>query len=149
MTLLDEINAAINSAMKAQQSERLVPLRMLKTALVNRRIEKGRELDQSESLQVVSTLVKQRRDSIDQFTTGGRRDLADKEAAEIKVLEAYLPPAVDAEEIERTVEQAISDTGASGPQDLCKVMKAAMSKLASRGVDGQAVNAIVRKKLTE
>ena len=147
MSLTNEISAAINQAMKAQDQARLVPLRMLKTALINRRIEKGHELDAAEALQVVSTLVRQRRDSIDQFTKGGRADLADKEAAEIRVLEGYLPPAVDPREIEDAVAKAIAETGASSARDLGKVMKAAMARLAGRGVDGRIVNELARTKL--
>ena len=147
MSLTDEINTAINQAMKAQAQARLVPLRMLKTALVNRRIEKGRELDAAESLQVVSMLVKQRRDSIDQFTRGGRMDLAAKEAAEIEVLETYLPPAIDPGELESAVDDAIRETGASSAKDLGKVMKAAMARLAGKGVDGKTVSELARRKL--
>ena len=147
MSLTDEINAAINQAMKAQDQARLIPLRMLKTALVNRRIEKGRDLDAAESLQVVSMLVKQRRDSIDQFTKGGRTDLAAKEAAEITILETYLPPAIDPGELERAVDDAIRETGASSPKDLGKVMKAAMARLAGKGVDGKAVSDLARRTL--
>lgn len=147
MSLTDEINAAINKAMKAQDQARLVPLRMLKTALVNRRIEKRHELDAAESLQVVSSLVKQRRDSIDQFTKGGRADLAAREAAEIGVLEEYLPPALDPREVEDAVDEAITETGASSARDLGKVMKAAMARLAGKGVDGKTVNELARRKL--
>lgn len=147
MSLTDDINQAINQAMKSQDSARLVPLRMLKTALVHRRIEKGHELDAAESLQVVSMLVKQRRDSIDQFTRGGRADLAAKEAAEIAVLETYLPPAVDPADLEQAVDQAIAETGATSPKDLGKVMKSAMTRLAGKSVDGKAVSDLARRKL--
>ena len=148
MSLLDDVNAAINQAMKAKDQERLGPLRMLKAALVNRRVEKGHELDQIESLQIVTTLVKQRREAIEQFGRGGRQDLVDKETAEIRVLETYLPPAVDPGEIERVIEGAIAETGAASPQDLGKVMKVVMSRLAGRGVDGKVVNELVRAKLS-
>src|SRR3954447_8075106 len=125
--------------MRQHDPVRLSALRMLKAALMNREVERGRALDAAESQQVVASLVKQRRDSIDQFTRGGRQDLADKEAAEIKVLEAYLPPAVDPAVIERAVSDAISDTGATTAKDMGKVMKAAMAKLAGQSVDGKAV----------
>ena len=98
--------------------QRLVALRMLKAALMNREVERGRALDENESRQVVSALVKQRRDSIEQFTKGGRKDLADKETAEIAVLESYLPPAVDAADLERAVDDAIASTGASSAKDM-------------------------------
>ena len=104
-------------------------------------------LDDSESLQVVASLVKQRRDSIEQFTKGGRQDLVDKEAAEIRVLEHYLPPAVDAADVERAVVEAIAETGATSAKEMGRVMKAVMAKLAGQTVDGKAVNELVRKKL--
>jgi uncharacterized protein YqeY len=147
MALLDDVSTAIADAMRSQDQTRLVALRMLKAALVNREIERGRALDDAESRQVVSSLVKQRRDSIDQFTKGGRTDLADKEAAEIRVLESYLPPSADPAAIERAVVEAIGETGATSPKDMGRVMKAAMAKLAGQNVDGKAVNELVRQKL--
>jgi uncharacterized protein YqeY len=121
---------------------------MLKAALVNRAVEKGRGLDETESRQVVTALVKQRHDSIDQFTRGGRTDLAQKEAAEIAVLEAYLPAALDPAVVERAVDEAIAETGATSGRDLGRVMKAAMARLAGQAVDGKAVNDLVRRKLS-
>ena len=121
---------------------------MLKAALVNREVEKGRALDENESKQVVTGLVKQRRDSIEQFTRGGRQDLADKEAAEIAVLESYLPAAADPVAVDRAVADAIAETGASSPKDIGRVMKAVMSKLSGQNVDGKTVNEIVRNKLS-
>ena len=147
MSFLDDLTTAIADAMRAHDPVRLGALRMLKAALTNREVERGRALDESESLQVVGSLVKQRRDSIEQFQNGGRQDLADKEAAEIRVLEAYLPPAADPETIERAVAEAIEETGAASPKDMGRVMKAAMAKLASASVDGKTVNEIVRRKL--
>ena len=147
MALIDEVNAAIAASMKAHDQRKLSALRMLKTALVNRAIERGHELDQADSLQVVSSLVKQRRDSIEQFLKGGRKDLADKEAAEIGILEGYLPPAAGPADIERAVEEAIAETGASSAKDLGRVMKVVMAKLAGMGVDGKLVNELVRQRL--
>jgi uncharacterized protein YqeY len=147
MPFIDEINRAIAESMKAKDPARLAPLRMLKAALMNREVERGRALDDAESLQVVSTLVKQRRDSIEQFTSGGRKDLADKEAAEIAVLEGYLPAAVSAADLERAVDAAIASTGAASPKDMGRVMKAVMAELAGKTVDGKAVNELVRRKL--
>jgi len=147
MPFIDEINRAIAESMKAKDPARLAPLRMLKAALMNREVERGRALDDAESLQVVSTLVKQRRDSIEQFTSGGRKDLADKEAAEIAVLEGYLPAAVSAADLERAVDAAIASTGATSPKDMGRVMKAVMAELAGKTVDGKAVNELVRRKL--
>jgi len=134
-------------AMRKQARERLSALRMLKAALVNREVEKGRALDDSESRQVVTALVKQRRDSIEQFTRGGRQDLADKEAAEIAVLESYLPAAADPAAVERAVVETIAETGAASPKDMGRVMKAVMAKLSGQNVDGKTVNELVRKKL--
>jgi uncharacterized protein YqeY len=134
--------------MRKQSAARLSALRMLKAALVNREVEKGRTLDETESKQVVTGLVKQRRDSIDQFTRGGRQDLADKEAAEIAVLESYLPAAADPVAVERAVADALAETGASSPKDIGRVMKAVMSKLSGQNVDGKTVNELVRKRLT-
>jgi uncharacterized protein YqeY len=120
---------------------------MLKTALLNREIERGHPLDDNEQRQVVSSLVKQRRDSIEQFAKGGRQDLVDKETAEIAVLEGYLPPAVGAGDLDRIVDGAIASTGASSAKDMGRVMKAVMAALAGQTVDGKAVNELVRRKL--
>jgi uncharacterized protein YqeY len=147
MGLMDDVNRAIAESMKAKDSARLVPLRMLKAALMNREVERGRILDDAESLQVVSALVKQRRDSIEQFVKGGRQDLADKETAEIAILETYLPAAADSAEIERAVDAAIASTGATSQKDMGRVMKATLAALAGKNVDGKAVNELVRRKL--
>ena len=147
MPLVDEVTAAISDAMRKRDALRLSALRMLKAALMNRSVEKGRELDDHEARQVVSALVKQRKDSIEQFTKGGRQDLADKEAAEILVLENFLPPAADPAAIDRAVAEAIAETGAASPKDLGRVMKAVMLKLAGQHLDGKMVNEFVRKRL--
>ena len=148
MSLEQKLTGDIGTAMKAKDATRLTALRMLKTALMNKSIEKGRALEGTEEMQVVSSLVKQRRDSIEQFNAGGRADLAAKEEAEIAVLEAYLPPAVSAEELDAAVTKAITDTGASGAKDMGKVMKAVMAALSGKTVDGKKVNELVRTKLT-
>jgi uncharacterized protein YqeY len=145
--LVDEVNAAIADAMRKHEPVRLSALRMLKAALMNREVERGRALDDADARQVVASLVKQRKDSIEQFTRGGRQDLADKEAAEIRVLEGYLPPAADPAVLERAVADAIAETGATSPKDMGKVMKAAMARLAGQTVDGKAVNELVKQKL--
>jgi uncharacterized protein YqeY len=147
LPLLDVMTAAIADAMRKHDPVRLTALRMLKAALMNREAERGRSLDEGESLQVVTALVKQRRDSIEQFTNGGRQDLADKEAAEIRVLEAYLPPAADPAVVDRAVADAIAETGATSVKDMGRVMKAAMAKLTGLSVDGKTVNDLVRQKL--
>lgn len=142
-----DVNTAIADAMRKRDQIRLGALRMLKAALRNREIERGRPLEDGEVRQVVSSQVKQRKDSIEQFIKGGRQDLADKEAAEIRVLEAYLPPAADPAAIERAVADAIAETGATSPKDMGRVMKTAMAKLAGQSVDGKTVNELVREKL--
>ncbi|MGH9313908.1 MAG: GatB/YqeY domain-containing protein [Vicinamibacterales bacterium] len=147
MTLTEKVNADIATAMKAKDSARLSALRMMKAAIMNKEVEKGRSLDDAEVVQVVTSLVKQRRDSIEQFSKAGRTDLVDKESAEVVVLEAYLPPAATAEEIDAAIAAAIAETGAASAKDLGRVMKAVMPKLAGTTVDGRAVNEIVRRKL--
>jgi uncharacterized protein len=147
MLLRDQVNSDIASAMKAKEAARLSALRMLKAAIMNKGIEKGHDLDDAEVLQVVSSLVKQRRDSIEQFSKAGRNDLVDKETAEIVTLEAYLPPAATAQEIDAAIAAAVAETGASSQKDIGKVMKAVMPRLAGKNADGRAVNEAVRRKL--
>jgi uncharacterized protein YqeY len=147
VALIDEVSTAIADAMRRQDAARLSALRMLKAALMNREVEKSRALDAAESLQVVTSLVKQRRDSIEQFQKGGRQDLVDKETAEIAILEHYLPPPIDPAALERAVAEAIAETGAASPKDMGRVMKAAMARLSGQTVDGRVVNELVRKKL--
>jgi uncharacterized protein len=147
LALVDELNGVIADAMRKHEPVRLAAVRMLKAALMNREIERGRALDDAESQQVVASLVKQRKDSIEQFTRGGRQDLADKEAAEILVLEAYLPPAADPAAIDQAIAEAITETGATSAKDMGRVMKAAMARLAGQSVDGKAVSERVRQKL--
>ena len=147
MALVDDLTASIADAMRKHDAVRLSTLRMLKAALTNREIERGHALDDSESLQVVASLVKQRKDSIDQFTKGGRPELADKEQSEIHILETYLPAAADSAAVEQAVADAIQETGATSPKDMGRVMKAAMARLAGQTIDGKTVNELVRKKL--
>ena len=147
MSLMDQIGADIAAAMKAKDQARLAPLRMAKAALMNREVEKGRALDEKEAQQVIASLIKQRRDSIEQFRGGGRHDLADREAAEIVTLETYLPPPVDTSVIERAVDEAIAEAGATSSKDLGRVMKGVMNRLQGQSVDGRMVNELVRKRL--
>ena len=147
MALNDQVSADLTAAMKARDASRLSALRMLKAAVMNKSVEKGRDLDDAEILQVVASLVKQRRDSIEQFAKAGRSDLVEKETGEIAVLQAYLPPSATAEEIDAAVAEAIAETGASSPKDMGKVMKAVMPKLAGKNADGKAVNEAVRRTL--
>ena len=147
MTQMERIGQDITAAMRAKDAVRLGALRMAKAALMNREVEKGRPLEGSEAEGVVASLIKQRRDSIEQFTRGGRTDLADKERAEIAILEAYLPPPLDPAEVEAAVDATIAETGASSAKDLGKVMKGTLARLAGRTVDGRLVNELVRRKL--
>ena len=147
MTLTEQVNADISAAMKAKDAARLSALRMVKAAIMNKEVEKGRGLEDAEVLQVLGSLVKQRRDSIDQFAKAGRTDLVDKETAEIAVLETYLPPGATADEIDAAVAAAIAETGAASPKDMGKVMKAVMPKLAGKNADGRTINEAVRRKL--
>ncbi|HTM30957.1 MAG TPA: GatB/YqeY domain-containing protein [Vicinamibacterales bacterium] len=149
MSLETQLSADIAAAMKAKDTVRLGTFRMLKTALTNKSIQVGRTLEAAEELQVVSSLVKQRRDSIEQFTAGNRPDLAEKEQAEIQVLETLLPAGASESDIAAAVDQAITETGAAGPKDMGKVMKAVMSALAGKTVDGKKVNEAVRSRLAQ
>jgi uncharacterized protein YqeY len=148
LALVDELTASIADAMRSKDALRLSTLRMLKAALMNREAERQRALDPAESLQVVAQLVKQRKDSIEQFTNGGRPELAAKEEAELRVLETYLPAAADPAAVEQAVVDAIQETGATSPKDMGRVMKAAMARLTGQTVDGKTVNELVRRKLT-
>jgi uncharacterized protein YqeY len=147
MKLFDRIGQDITAAMRARDQARLAPLRMAKAALMNREVEKGRALEDVEAEQVIASLIKQRRDSIEQFTKGGRPELAAREAAEVALLETYLPPPVDTAAIEAAVDAVVAETGASGAKDLGRVMKGVMSRFAGQTVDGKVVNQLVRQKL--
>lgn len=147
MAFIDRIGADLTAAMRSKDQVRLATLRMAKAALMNREVERGRPLDDAESLQVVASLIKQRRDSIEQFKKGGREDLASREQAEIGVLEAYLPPALDAAQIEAVVNDAIAETAAASPKDMGRVMKAVMSRLGAAPVDGKLVSDLVKRRL--
>jgi uncharacterized protein YqeY len=148
MSLEQALSADIVTAMKAKDQNKLTALRMLKTALTNKSIEKGRALEAAEELQVVSMLVKQRRDSIEQFTKGGRQDLADKEQAEIAILNGYLPASASDEEVAAAVTAAVAETGATSAKDMGKVMKAVMAALAGKTVDGKKVSDAVKARLS-
>ena len=148
MTFVEKVNQDIAEAMKSKDQERLGPLRMLKAALMNKKVERGKDVTDSEAQQVVSTLVKQRKDSIEQFTNAGRQDLADKEKGELAILEGYLPPPVSREELEKAVDEAVRTTGASSPKDMGGVMKAVMAGLAGRNADGKLINELVRARLS-
>jgi|SRR6185369_18061490 uncharacterized protein len=147
MTFLDRINEDLKAAMKSKDADRLSTLRMVKTAIKNREIDKMEALTDEEAIRVLQSLVKQRRDSIEQYQQAGRIDLAEKEAAEIKTIEEYLPAAMDEAAITRVVEETVAETGATSMKEMGAVMKAVMAKLAGQTVDGKVVNQIVKSKL--
>ena len=147
MAFIDKISQDLTAAMRAKDQLRLDTLRMAKAALMNREVEKKRALDDAESQQVVTGMIKQRRDSIEQFRAGGRPELADKEQKEIAILEAYLPPPMDTAELEGIVAAAIAEAGATSPKDMGRVMKGVMALLAGRAADGKIVSELVKKKL--
>ncbi len=147
MSILEDVNARITLAMKAHDAPTLSALRMLKTALTNKEVEKGRALETGEALQVVAALLKQRRDSIEQFQKGGRQDLVAREQFDVALLEAMMPPPVTTGEIDAAVARAVEETGATSAKDMGRVMKAAMAALAGKPVEGRAVNEAVRRKL--
>jgi uncharacterized protein len=148
MSLTEQLSKSIAEAMKAREPARLSALRMLKAALMNREVERGHPLTDVEELQVVAGLVKQRKESIDQFSKAGRTDLVEKESSELAILQGYLPPAVGTEDLERVVDDVIAETGATSPKDMGKVMKGVMAKLSGASVDGKAVNELVKKRLS-
>ena len=148
MTLKEQITTDLTAAMKAREAERTSTLRMVKAAFMNREIEKRAALDEDESLKLLRSMVKQRRDSIEQYTKGSRQDLVDKEQAEIEVIEAYLPQGASAEVIEAAIAEAMAETSAASMKDMGKVMKAVQAKLAGKNADGRTVSEIVKSKLT-
>ena len=147
MSLSEQIIADLTASMKAQDAQRTSTLRMVKAAMMNRKIEKGSELDDDEMQKLLRSLVKQRRDSIEQYEKAGRQELVDKEQAEITVIETYLPQAASAAEIDAAVVAAIAETGASSMKDMGKVMKAVQAALAGKNADGKTVSEIVKSKL--
>ena len=147
MTFLERIEQDLKTAMKNQDAARLSTLRLVKTALKNREIDKMPQLTDHEASKVLQSLVKQRRDSVEQYNQAGRAELADKETAEIKVIEQYLPAALDQAAIARIVEETITETGASSPKEMGNVMKAVMAKLVGQTVDGKLVSQMVKAKL--
>lgn len=147
MKLRDKINGDLTAAMKAREPLRLSVLRMMKSAVKLKETDVRAELEDAQVIQVLSTLIKQRKDSIEQFTAGGRPELAEKEAAEIKIIEEYLPAAVSNEDIEKVVDEVIRETGAASPKDVGAVMKQCMARFSGRLVDGKTVSAAVRRRL--
>ena len=150
MRLADQIQKDITAAMKSRDEARLSTLRMVKTALKNKEVEKMAPLDDKEAQQVLSTLIKQRKDSVEQFTKGGRQEMADKESAEIVLIESYLPKAASEAEIAATVKAVIAEMGSPTMKEMGTVMKNAMARFAAQGqrVDGKVVSEAVKRGLS-
>ena len=146
---MEQIQKDITAAMKGREEQRLSTLRMVKTALKNREIDKMAPLDDKEAQQVLSTLIKQRKDSVEQFTKGGRKDLADKEKKEITIIEEYLPAAPSDAEIHHAVEAAIAEAGADSLKQMGAVIKAARARLEGKSVDGKQLSDRVRERLSK
>ncbi len=149
MSLKERIVSDLTASMKAKDAARTSTLRMVKASVMNREIEKGGQLTDDEMTKALQSLVKQRRDSVEQYEKAGRQELADKELAEIEIIEAYLPQAASTEEIEQAVDAAIKETGATSMREMGAVMKAAQARLAGRSADGRAVSEIVKAKLNK
>jgi len=148
MSLSEQIVSDLTAAMKAQDAQRTSTLRMVKAAMMNRKIEQGSELSDDDVQKLLRSLVKQRRDSIEQYEKAGRQELAEKEAAEITVIETYLPQGASAHEIEAAVAAAIAETGATSMKDMGKVMKAAQAALSGKNADGRQISDIVKSRLS-
>jgi uncharacterized protein YqeY len=150
LTISERINQDITTAMKAREEHRLTTLRMVKSALKNKEIDKRAPLDDQEAMAVLNTLIKQRKDSIEQFTKGGRKELADKEAAEIVMIEGYMPKAAGEEEIAAVVRATISEMGSPTMKDMGAVMKNTLAKFSASGTraDGKVVSETVKKLLS-
>jgi len=149
MSLKERITSDMTAAMKSKEAARLSTLRMVKAAVQNREIEKGGELSDEELTKLLQSLVKQRKDSVEQYEKAGRAELAEKEQAEIAFIEEYLPQAASREEIERAVSEAVAETGASSMKEMGAVMKAALAKLSGKNADGRTVSEVVKSKLNQ
>jgi uncharacterized protein len=147
MSIVEQVEKDLVAALRAQDTLRLSVLRMMKAALMNKKVEHGKAVDDPEALAVLRTLAKQRHESVEAFRKGKRDDLADKEEAEIKIVESYLPAAASEEDIDAAIAAAITETGAASAKDMGKAMKAAMAKLAGKNADGKRVSEKVRAKL--
>jgi len=148
MTLQEKIQSHISEAMRSKDQLRLSVLRMMKSAVKHREVEKMKALEETEVIGVLHTLVKQRKDSVEQFRKGGRQELADKEQAEIKIIEEYLPAAASEDDIRRAVDEALQETGTASIKDMGKVMKATLARLAGKTADGARVSQLVKEKLS-
>ncbi len=149
MPLVDQIQKDIVTAMRAKEELRLSVLRMVKSALHLKSVEKMRPLEDAESIQILQTLLKQRRESVEQFTKGGRQELADKETKEIAIIEEYLPAGASDADMAAAIEAAIAETGANSPKQMGAVVKAAKAKLEGKTVDGKILSDRVRERLAK
>jgi uncharacterized protein YqeY len=149
MTLQEKIQSHLVDAMRSKDQLRLSVLRMMKSAVKNKEVDKMKALEEPEVIAVLNTLVKQRKDSVEQFRNGGREEMAQKEEAEIKIVEEYLPAAASEEDIRKAVEEAIQETGAASMKDMGKVMKVTLARLAGKSADGSSVSRLVKEKLSK
>jgi uncharacterized protein YqeY len=148
MTIQEKIQSQMTDAMRSKNQLRLDVLRMMKSAVKLKEVEKMKALEEGEVIAVLNTLVKQRKDSIEQFRKGGREELAQKEEAEIKIIEEYLPAAASEEDIRQAVSEAMQETGAASVKDIGKVMKATLARLAGKTADGARISQMVKEKLS-
>ena len=148
VTIQEKIQGQIADAMRSKDQVRLDVLRMMKSAVKLKEVEKMKALEENEVIAVLNTLVKQRKDSVEQFRRGGRQELADKEEAEIKIIEEYLPAAASEQEIQQAIAQAMEETGAASIKDMGKVMKATLARLSGKSADGARVSQLVKDKLS-
>jgi uncharacterized protein YqeY len=149
MTMVERVQQDITTAMREKNELKLSVLRMVKSAFQLKSVEKMRPLEESESLQILQTLMKQRRESVEQFTKGGRNDLADKETKEIAIIESYLPAAPSNDDMEKAISAAIQETGANSMKQMGAVVKAAKAKLEGKTVDGKLLSDLVRERLSK
>ena len=147
MALLDRVQKEIVEAMKARDEVRLSALRMVKSALQKHQVDSMKPLSEAAEMQVMNTLLKQRREAADLFRQGGREELAAKEEAEIQVIDSYLPASASQADLEKAVQAAITETGASSPKQMGVVMKAVQTKLSGKRVDGKTLSELVKQRL--
>ena len=147
MSLYDRLSDDLKRAMKDRDQLRMDVIRMMKAALLNKELELKKDLDDAEMSRVMTTLVKQRREAVEQYQKANRADLAGKELKEIDIIQGYLPQALTQDDIVRLVESTILETGAKGPKDMGTVMKAVMAKLTGQTIDGKQLSELVKSKL--
>lgn len=148
MSLRDRLTEDLKLAMKSRDQLRMDVIRMIKAAILNKEVELRKDLDDAEMSRIMATLIKQRRESVEQFEKAKRVELAEKERKEITIIETYLPQALSTEELERIIASVLADTGNRSLKDLGAVMKAVMARLAGQAVDGKQISDLVRAKLT-